>query len=481
MTKSVERALHDDLVTGRDGDRCDLGATTPFDAVRIAQEAFGCAEPAQRIADFARFIAKVREGNALNGEQGRASARLLESTAAAAEELHAKVTAIRFFEIVDALQSDDVGQDLAHERNPLLPRRRDAEGLTAFIATLEALPAKLRRWAASNRRGRGRPRTADIVDFAMTQLLGLWQLYRTDAPTSEVKRGAFGALAMDVLTSSWVDFPGSTVKASMARLLKGSGRSAARDIAAKVKAAGSGEARRAPRHVLIVAVDLDDQIGVEAALKYAEAGCNVTLVRKPDGAKRAERQLRAGVDAVDAAPFTGTKKLIAALKRRAEPFDTVILVGFGARPGEGVVGMRGGLPVISHGALKEHTITRPEGVARLLAELRHARLLVPGARVAVVISPDGVIAQNPHPDRHLARAGMRALAGAIRDIAIDVPATEWVIAIVSEGWGRQDTGPNKHRSPVDTAVALQSTVGRLRADHHGQALELHGGLLPGLF
>jgi hypothetical protein len=349
------------------------------------------------------------------------------------------------------------------------------------MAALEAMPAQLRRRAKSNRRGRGRPSTTEAVDFAVAALVELWCEYRADPPTTDVKRGTFGAMAVDVLTSAPVGFHESTVRAAMARVLKEPGRFASRKVAAKLKQAEPEEDEEAPPSTLIVVVDPTDQVGVQAALAYAEDGCRVVLVKAGSKKGQDDRRPLPGVETIDAAPLPATKKLLGALARHGARFDTVIVAGLGAKPGDGRVGRRGGLPTIASSALAEHAVRRPAGLACLLGELRQQKLLRRGARVVALVSAHGVIAQDPHEDRHLARTAMRALAGTIMDISIDVPSSEWVVALVSEGWGLQDDQPNRHRYPANTAAALRDTIGRLREEHHGLSLELTGGKLPSLY
>jgi hypothetical protein len=470
-------------------DRSASDAPPALAAVRVAQEAFGNIDLARKVEELTRFLAKLREGKALNGEQGGASARQLNAAASALEEAHAKLAEIRLFELVNALRPDKPDEGSRGALNPLLPLRRDTEGVFALMASLEALPAKLRRRAASTQRGRGRPRTQDAVDFAVDALVALWCLHREDAPTSDIKRGAFGAMALDVLTSAEVGFLPSTVKAALARRIKKPDRSA-RKVAAELKPASLEKERAAPRRALVVVVDPDDQVGIEAAIGYANDGCSVTLVKRAGRTKQADQQPLPGVETIDAAPFTATKKILGALRRRAEPFDIVVVTGLGAKPGAGIVSRRGGLTSIDRAALEEHAVRRPAGLIHLLAELRQAKLLAPGARAVAVVSPHGVVAHNPFNDRHLARAAMRALVGAVRDISFEVPSSEWVVALVSEGWGAhrgqegedvQDPEPNVHRYPRSTAASLRGTIGRLPEKHHGLALELTGGVLPNLF
>jgi len=188
MEKDVGLDIRNEMATAA-GDRFDVDDSAPLDANRIAQEAFGSTEPACKIEEFARFMALLRGGRALNGEQGGASARLLESAARAAEDFLEKLSAMGAFELVDALLHDTRRPSSEAGLDPMLARRRDTEAVFAFTAALASLPVQLRRRATSHRRVRGRPSSTEIIDFAIDQLAGLWRQHRKDALASDIKAG----------------------------------------------------------------------------------------------------------------------------------------------------------------------------------------------------------------------------------------------------------------------------------------------------
>lgn len=462
------------------GDRSDFDASPALDAVRVAQEAFNSAAPAAKIDAAAQFIAAVREGKALNGEQGGASKRDLEAAAAALDDAANKLSRIRLFEVIHALRAASVERSPIEGLSPMLPLRRDTEGLLVLMAALKGLPLGLRRWAAAINRGRARPKTTAAVDFAIDVLVQLWNEHRDDPPTTSIKRGAFGGFAMDVLTPAPVGFSESIVKAALTRALGRDEGSRQRKPVPRFKRTAPQPGSQPPRKVLVTVVDADDCVGVEAALAYAQNGSSVTFVRNGSRKGVADQAAPNGIELIDASPLDVSQTMMASLVERGR-FDRVIIAGFGANPCAGIVGRWGGLPATSREALTEHAAMRPAGLVRLLGELRHHKLIAPFGRVAMVCSSSGVVSQNPHEDRHLARAALRALAGVVRDVAIDAPASDWLVALVTDGWGQQDGEPIRHGAPRKTAATLRNTIEGLREEQHGRALDLFGSALPSVF
>lgn len=447
-----------------------------LDAERVALEAFGTTEPAARLRALARLAAAMRNGHAASGGAGSASARLLQRAADMAEGLSVKLREMQLFEVVRAMRARrPASSRSASGFGPLLPLRRDTEAVAALFASLELLPRRLRQQAKSSARTRGRPSERETVDFVVSALLQLWAEQRPhDVPTTSTKRGSFGALAIAVLTPSPIGYVESTARAALARAIAKLNRQSPESTTRASEREPSSLPKAA--NVLIVTMEPAAGIGVSAAKAYAEKGCVVTLVAA-EHVQKPFSALPSGITAIVQDPLEG-EDLVSALRAAGSKFHVVVIAGYGTKPIVASSRSTDALTLVTQEEWAEHGARRPAGLQYLLSALRRYNLLVRGARVAALVSPHGVRTQNPHEGRHLARLAMRAVAGVVQDASLDVPAADWIVALISEGWGMTNGGPNTHRDPANAAASLIATIDRLRAEHHGQVLEITGGLLP---
>lgn len=474
------------------GDRSALASPPPFDAARIARETFGDERAAGQLRHLADLLSRMRTGRSMAGGDGSTAKRLLESAAAAGEAFLAKLGEMSVFDVVDALRRGGLepagnAKAASEEPGPILPLRRDTEGVVALLTALQAMPERLRRAANATQRRRGRPSEAGLIKLCVEALLELWRIYRADPPTTAVKRGTFGALARDVLTAAPVGFSPSAVKEIVAEVLGTEQSGPSRKYAMTLKTVtptveADPPARPEPSRVLVVLADDGDQVGVELAAAYAAAKVSVILVTAPSQpVLESATPLLGERSVVPLAPASATSEVVAALRKRRRTFDTVVITGLDALPAEGRTNLAGGLPTVSDAAYAEHAVRRPAAVARLVRGIREAGRLRRGARIVVLVSPHGIPLQNPKTDRHLARAAMRSLAAEVGGVAADASSTEWVVALVSAGWGRDEDGPATYKWPASTAAALKDTISRLGKAHHGEVLDLAGARLPGRF
>jgi hypothetical protein len=236
-----------------------------------------------------------------------------------------------------------------------------------------------------------------------------------------------------------------------------------------------------PGTVLVIVDKAGTDIGLEAAFAYRDAGAAVTIGHPVHDIPHVPPELRSNITSMVLDPFKGSGDIFAKAGGKVVPkFETVIVSWQDAvaadaaqRSPEG-----GPLALLDESSWGDAVRKRPLAAYRLLRDLLTKDRLCHAARIAFVVPPQGASVLSANADGWVDRAGLRSLAGMVRELAQQMPESSATLAVVCTGWGRHEDGePNRHSRDETTARALQETVGRLDATRHGQVLDLYGGLL----